>query len=85
MTTRLVATTADPSPAKVVNSVNATFPIVDSTTPSNNRGWQNIQGVNIKIISIDPFDRNFASLSANDQAKISAEGSFYPRNVLSSK
>jgi prepilin-type N-terminal cleavage/methylation domain-containing protein len=85
MTTRLVATAADPSPAKVVNSVNATFPIVDATNHSNDRGWQNIQGVNINIISIDPFNRDFASLSATEKAKISAEGSFYPRNVLSSK
>jgi prepilin-type N-terminal cleavage/methylation domain-containing protein len=85
MTTREVATTASPNPIPEVKLVNATFPIVDITTPGNNRGWQNIQGINIKIISIDPLNRSFSSLSANEKARISAEGSFYPRNVLSSK
>jgi prepilin-type N-terminal cleavage/methylation domain-containing protein len=85
MTTRLLATLAAPMPSPEIKSANAIFPIVDTTTPSNNRGWQNIQGININIISIDPFNRDFASLSDKEKAKISAEGSFYPRNVLSSK
>jgi type II secretory pathway pseudopilin PulG len=85
MTTREVATIAAPTPSPEVKSVNATFPIVDTTTPSNSRGWQNIQAININIRSIDPLNRNFALLSPSEQARISTEGTFYPRNVLSSK
>ena len=85
MITREVATVAAPTPGKEVNLPNVAFPIVDITTPGNNRGWQNIQSININILSIDPLNRNIALLSDDDKAKISSEGNFYPRNVLSSK
>jgi type II secretory pathway pseudopilin PulG len=85
MTTREVATVAAPTPGKEVQLLNNAFPIIDITTPSNNRGWQNIQSININILSIDPLNRNIALLSDDEKAKISSEGNFYPRNVLSSK
>ncbi len=85
MTTRLVATEAVPAPLSELKSANATFPIVDTATPINNRGWQNIQSININILSIDPLNRDITLLSDDEKAKISSEGNFYPRNVLSSK
>jgi prepilin-type N-terminal cleavage/methylation domain-containing protein len=86
MTTRLLPTATLPNPSPEVQSLNGAFPI---TTTGSARDWQNIQGIKISIKSIDPLNRNLTSLPASQKEKIiqslTSEGSFYPRNVLSSK
>jgi prepilin-type N-terminal cleavage/methylation domain-containing protein len=94
MTTRAVATAAAPDPSPDPSpSLNASFPTV-ATSAIPAREWQNIQGVKIVIKAKDPLangvnGRNNSVLSDSDRAKIeasfTAEGSFYPRNALSSK
>jgi Tfp pilus assembly protein PilE len=97
MVTRLSNLTAPQDPA---NAKNAAFPILPLTppvSPSNERTWQHIQGVNIDIRSLDPlgsqtgsaFGRNVNSLSQPEKdkaiASFSTQGTFYPRNVLSTR
>jgi prepilin-type N-terminal cleavage/methylation domain-containing protein len=97
MVTRLPDLTAPQDPA---NAKNAAFPILPLTppvSPSNERTWQHIQGVNIDIRSLDPlgsqtgsaFGRNVNSLSQPEKdkaiASFSTQGTFYPRNVLSTR
>jgi prepilin-type N-terminal cleavage/methylation domain-containing protein len=89
MTTRPTSTDAAPNPVSTKQSKNNSFPI----TLSPDITWQNIEGINVNILAIDPLGkqgsnpsgRNASSLSAKDIAAFSAEGTFYPRNALSSK
>jgi prepilin-type N-terminal cleavage/methylation domain-containing protein len=94
MITRAIATTASPNPASEIKAENASFPIPPTSPISGDeRIWQNIQGIKINLKPLDPLGkstgnaigRNASSLSADDIAKFSSEGTFYPRNVLSSK
>jgi prepilin-type N-terminal cleavage/methylation domain-containing protein len=89
MVTRPTATTAVPSPASTKQTKNSNFPI----TASPDITWQNIEGITVNILALDPLGkqgsnpsgRTSSSLSAKDIAAFSAEGNFYPRNALSSK
>ncbi len=86
MITRLLPTASDPNPLSEAQAINNAFPI---TTTGSERGWQNIQSVKISIKSIDPLNRVLTGLPVDAKNKIleslTSEGSFYPRNVLSSK
>jgi prepilin-type N-terminal cleavage/methylation domain-containing protein len=94
MVTRLTDLEASQDPA---NSKNAAFPIPPVPNASSERTWQHIQGVNIDIRSLDPLGsqtgsilaRDVNSLSATEKAKaiasFSTQGTFYPRNVLSTR
>jgi prepilin-type N-terminal cleavage/methylation domain-containing protein len=94
MVTRLTDLEASQDPA---NSKNAAFPIPPVPNASSERTWQHIQGVAVDIRSLDPlgsqtgsvFGRNINSLSATEKAKaiadFSTQGTFYPRNVLSTR
>ncbi len=68
------------TPADIVSSLspNTNFPTASET-------WQNIQGLNIKLRTIHPEGKSFASLSATEQEKLIVEGKFYPRNIMSAK
>jgi prepilin-type N-terminal cleavage/methylation domain-containing protein len=98
MITRDIPTGATPNPSAEYKNENASFPILPtSPTSSDGRNWQNIQGIRINIMAIDPLGkqggnilgRNVNNLSPSEKekaiAKFSAEGTFYPRNVLSSR
>lgn len=84
------AITPDPDPDNAAgNGNNLTFP-----TLAPLRNWQNIQGIIVKIKSLDPLasgivGRNVNSLSSAEKERIessfSAQGTFYPRNALSSR
>ncbi len=91
MTTAATATAANPTPSPTVRSVNGSFPI---TTAGSEANWENIRGVTVNIKPIDPLEgglrgRNLSSVSAAEKARIeesfSSRGTFFPRNVLSSK
>jgi prepilin-type N-terminal cleavage/methylation domain-containing protein len=83
-------TTPDPAPDNAAgNGVNLEFP---TTTPLRN--WQNIQGIIVKIKSVDPLasgiiGRNVNTLTVAEKERIeasfSSQGTFYPRNALSSR
>jgi prepilin-type N-terminal cleavage/methylation domain-containing protein len=89
MITRPTATTATPAPTSTTQTKNKDFPI----TASPDLTWQNIEGITVNILALDPLrkqgsnpsGRSSSSLSAKDIAAFSAEGNFYPRNALSSK
>jgi prepilin-type N-terminal cleavage/methylation domain-containing protein len=89
MVTRPTATTAIPAPASTTQPKNKDFPI----TLSPDLTWQNIEGIKVNILALDPLrkqgsnptGRISSSLSAKDIAAFSAEGNFYPRNALSSR
>jgi type II secretory pathway pseudopilin PulG len=91
MTTGAIATVAVPTPSPTVRPVNSVFPI---TTAGSEANWENIRGVTVNIKPIDPLKdglrgRNLAAVSAAEKARIeesfSSRGTFFPRNVLSSK
>jgi prepilin-type N-terminal cleavage/methylation domain-containing protein len=89
MITRPTSTTATPAPASTTQTKNKDFPI----TLSPDLTWQNIEGIKVNVLALDPLrkqgsnptGRTSSSLSAKDIAAFSAEGNFYPRNALSSK
>jgi Tfp pilus assembly protein PilW len=60
------------------NGNNLAFPTT-LTTPAVTRDWQSIQGVIVNIVSINPQTGN------NTPATFSSQGTFYPRNVLSTR
>jgi prepilin-type N-terminal cleavage/methylation domain-containing protein len=75
MITRPRPTGDTPDPAiDVGNSINTVFPM---TAPVRN--WQNIQGVVVKIVSANPGSGN------NRPDSFSSQGTFYPRNALSTR
>jgi prepilin-type N-terminal cleavage/methylation domain-containing protein len=53
---------------------NSVFP----TVVPNVRNWQNIQGVTVNIVSVNPSP-------GKALANLNAQGTFYPRNALSTK
>jgi prepilin-type N-terminal cleavage/methylation domain-containing protein len=62
------------------NGNNIAFPTTFTTvSPPITRDWQSIQGVIVNIVSINPQTGN------NTTASFSSQGTFYPRNVLSTK
>jgi type II secretory pathway pseudopilin PulG len=63
-------------------AANASFPNTALTPPQT---WQNIQGMLITLQAKDPEGKAFSSLSATEKAKLTVEGKFYPRNILSAK
>lgn len=63
------------------NGNNIAFPTTFPTSPPITRDWQNIQGVIVNIVSVDPLP----STNRRDAASFSSQGIFYPRNVLSTK
>jgi prepilin-type N-terminal cleavage/methylation domain-containing protein len=65
-------TTADPIPT--TNVMNTTFPFTD-------RGWKNLQGVKIAVKPKEPIPGETAKV----QADLISEGTFFPRNALSTK
>jgi type II secretory pathway pseudopilin PulG len=75
-----VPTVANPSPPDLVSTLatNSYFPTTTTT-------WQNIQGLKIKLQAKDSEGRNYNSLSAQEKARLVAEGKFYPRNILSAR
>jgi prepilin-type N-terminal cleavage/methylation domain-containing protein len=89
-TTRPTVTAANPTPSPDLSpSLNGSFPIASPA-----RNWQNIQGIKIVVKAKDPLGdgitgRNTSVLSTAAREKVeesfTAEGSFYPRNALSSK
>jgi prepilin-type N-terminal cleavage/methylation domain-containing protein len=97
MVTRLADLTAPQDPANAKNAAFPILPLIPPVSPSNERTWQHIQGVNIDIRSLDPlgsqtgsvFGRNVNNLSETEKAKaiasFSTQGTFYPRNVLSTR
>jgi prepilin-type N-terminal cleavage/methylation domain-containing protein len=79
MITRLRPTPADSDPATDSdNGYNAAFPRL--TDPARIREWQNIQGVVVRIISADPG----VGADSPDN-RFSSQGTFYPRNALSTR
>jgi prepilin-type N-terminal cleavage/methylation domain-containing protein len=78
MITRARPTPDAPNPVSETNNGNNTaFPRV--TNPLLIRDWQNIQGVVVNIVSADPG-------AANDPSnRFSSQGTFYPRNALSTR
>ncbi len=81
MITRARPTPANPDPPTETNNVdNAAFPILtDPPDPLVIREWQNIQGVAVNIISENPGNPN------NPSPRLSSQGTFYPRNALSTR
>jgi type II secretory pathway pseudopilin PulG len=69
----------------------STNPDVVSTLPMNGyfptttTTWQNIQGLKIKLQAKDSDGRSYNSLTAQEKARLVAEGKFYPRNILSAR
>jgi type II secretory pathway pseudopilin PulG len=60
------------------NGNNTAFPI---TAPvANVRNWQNIQGVIVSVVAVDPESANRTT-----PASFIAQGNFYPRNALSTR
>lgn len=88
MTTRLRPTTAAPDPVEdnfnnsavdgLANGNNTAFPI--TTPPASIRNWQNIQGVTVSVVAVNPEAGN-----GNTPANFIAQGNFYPRNALSTR
>jgi prepilin-type N-terminal cleavage/methylation domain-containing protein len=79
MITRPRATPATPDPpTDPDNGNNAAFPRL--TNPVAIRDWQNIQGVVVNIVSADPGVETI--LPGN---RFSSQGTFYPRNALSTR
>jgi type II secretory pathway pseudopilin PulG len=67
-----------------------TFPDLSDVDPTKHLFWKDIHFVNVKIKSKDPQERNLAlPIYANSlnsiTSSLSAEASFYPRNVMSSR
>lgn len=63
-----------PDPATPANGNNTAFPIIAPL-----REWQNIQGITVNIISADPGAGNI------QPNRFSSQGTFYPRNALSTR
>jgi prepilin-type N-terminal cleavage/methylation domain-containing protein len=91
MTTAAVATTANPTPSPTIRPLNSAFPV---TTVGSEVSWENIRGITVNIKPKDPLQdglrgRNLNYVSAAEKARIeesfSSRGTFFPRNVLSSK
>jgi Tfp pilus assembly protein PilW len=82
--TPVAATPGNPNPADLVTpgTLNGAFP-----DPLANpvQTWQNIQGIAVMLKAKDPKGRAFNTLSVQEQAKLTVEGKFYPRNILSAK
>ncbi len=66
-----------PLPDDSGNGNNLAFPTT-LVTPAVTRNWQSIQGVIINIVSINPQ-------TGGTPATFTAQGTFYPRNVLSTR
>jgi type II secretory pathway pseudopilin PulG len=80
--TPVPATPGNANPADLVTpgTLNGAFPDLVA-----NQTWQNIQGIAIMLKAKDPKGRAFSTLSTQEQAKLTVEGKFYPRNILSAK
>jgi type II secretory pathway pseudopilin PulG len=58
---------------------------MNSYYPTTTTTWQNIQGLKIKLQAKDAEGRDYNSLTAQEKARLIAEGKFYPRNILSAR
>jgi type II secretory pathway pseudopilin PulG len=76
-------TSYDSLPDDSGNGNNRAFPTTFPTVPPITRDWQNIQGVIVNIVSVDPLPLN--GNGQRSPASFSSQGTFYPRNVLSTK
>jgi hypothetical protein len=72
--TRALPDTTTTDPVPTTNTVNTAFPFTD-------RGWKNLQGVKIAITPQEPVSGETTKLPAD----LISEGTFFPRNALSSK